>query len=119
MPVFMKTWFSLQRAYQVEPGQPIVLTALTPVSGVFQPGNAGLGTWTIGYTVAQECEKTVYQTIDVLECLSVNEVAGQSMTIYPNPSSDIFNISLGQDISDNASLIIRDIYGKGSSVRPV
>jgi len=83
---------------------------IDPVSGVFQPSNAGEGLWSIAYTVIDNCEKTVYQDINVIDCLSTPEETNDGISIFPNPSQGLLYINIGNP--NVVSVEINDIRGK-------
>ncbi len=65
------------------------------VSGdVFDPAAAGLGVWPITYLYTDQytCtgSDTIYVEID--ECVGIKEHCNDNITIYPNPTTGIFNI---------------------------
>lgn len=64
-------------------------------SGSFDPATAGLGTHTITYTYTDgnSCTSAANQAIVVDDCLGLNELAENSMVLYPNPASQNFGIA--------------------------
>lgn len=49
------------------------------------------------------------------DALSVNDVLSQSVSVYPNPSSDVFNISLPSNVEVMSSSLV-DVLGKTTGV---
>ncbi len=83
---------------------------IDPVSGVFQPGNAGEGTWNISYTVTNQCEKTFTESIDVESCLSISDPEVREISIYPNPGKAVVNLIYPEKTIGR--ITISDISGK-------
>ena len=63
--------------------------------GLFDPEAAGLGDHTITYTYTSDddCENFVEENLLVDACTGINEITRDVVQIYPNPASDIVNIS--------------------------
>lgn len=62
----------------------------------FNPILAGLGSHVITYIFmnAAGCSDTATQTINVVECVGVNELANNNnLSVYPNPAKDMFTIT--------------------------
>lgn len=83
-------------------------------SGMFTPSGAGVGPESITYTVTVNgCSNATSQTITVEQCAGVEENSfSQSISIYPNPSSGKFNITIGNAYFDELLISIVDIQGK-------
>jgi hypothetical protein len=66
-------------------------------AGSFDPMGAGLGTYTITYTVTDPnttCTNFASQAITVDACTGISAIAGdKNITAYPNPSSGVITIS--------------------------
>lgn len=100
---------------------PILLTTATPVggtysgpgmtNGTFYPAQAGTGVHTITYTYAENgCTATAEATMTVDGCLSVKEVNGNAITIFPNPARESITIQVNDESAElaNISLIAAD-----------
>ena len=84
---------------------PVTLTQGSPVGGTysgtgvsggqFNPATAGNGshTLTYSYTDGNNCTNTQNRSVTVDGCLSINQGNGNSLTVYPNPSSGIFTLN--------------------------
>ena len=79
-------------------------------TGLFYPGNAGPGTWTISYTATDQCEKTITQTIEIESCLGIETTNNIINSIYPNPGKSMVNIQYDHNLVKN--ILITDISGK-------
>ena len=80
-------------------------------NGVFNPSTAGLGVHTLTYTLQDgACTLVQNQTIEVIECLSVDNALAGVTKIYPNPSSGHFNIEINS--SDLVQLQVLSLDGK-------
>jgi PKD repeat protein len=90
---------------------PFVLTQGSPAggsytgngvsSGQFNPATAGVGTTTLtyNYTNGNGCSNSATSSIQVNNCLGIDENTVSSVSIYPNPSSGQFTITNdGQNI---------------------
>lgn len=85
---------------------PFELTGGSPAGGVysgtgvtegwFYPAVAGIGTHTITYeyTDVNECSGIAHEDIIVTPCTGLNEQDNQKMSIYPNPVTSEFTLSL-------------------------
>ncbi|MDX2361445.1 MAG: T9SS type A sorting domain-containing protein [Crocinitomicaceae bacterium] len=64
------------------------------VNDQFDPGLAGLGTHSIAYkyTDTNTCTSTVYATVFVDQCLSINETNSEDARVYPNPVENLLVI---------------------------
>ena len=114
-------------AFTVQPTigncQVIVLTA-TPAGGVFGgPGvtdslfsaaNASLGPDTLTYTFtdAAQCSASQSAIINVAICEGINELSGSTISIAPNPSNGVFDLSLGNITITNAAIRVFDLTGR-------
>ena len=84
----------------------VTLTDGTPAGGVFSGSNvsgnsfnapaAGVGNHTITYTYTaiNGCSSSTTQSITVEECLGLSEMVGYSISIAPNPATEVLFISL-------------------------
>ena len=82
--------------------------------GVFTPATAGVGPESITYTVTTNgCSNAAAQTIIVESCTGINEnLFSQEVTLFPNPSSGIFNIAIDNTNFNELRISIVDIQGK-------
>jgi hypothetical protein len=83
----------------------VTLTEGTPSGGVFSGSNvagttfntvgAGVGNHTVtySYTASNGCSSAASQTITVEECLSLSEIIDFSISIAPNPTSEMLYIT--------------------------
>ncbi|MDX1350796.1 MAG: PKD domain-containing protein, partial [Putridiphycobacter sp.] len=86
------------------------VNCIDSMTGIFHPDQAGVGVWEVSYTASNNCEKTVSEYIVVESCLGVEEDALSSISLFPNPSKSIVNITANSDIIK--SIVITDISGK-------
>ncbi len=83
--------------------------------GIFDPGAAGAGTYTItyAYTNGNNCTDSAQQTIVVDLCTGVHQPFGnESIIISPNPSNDNFSISMSAEGLKDIQLIVMDVQGR-------
>lgn len=85
------------------------------ITGEFDPAAAGMGSWTITYTVDGTCSEFNPGTVNVIDCLSLDENQGNQLTIYPNPTRGWFTIKTGT--VDNGKVIIKDVLGRVILIR--
>lgn len=84
---------------------PITLSGGLPASGtysgagvssnIFNPTDAGIGTTLITYTytdITTGCSGSAQSTIEVDECLKIDEKTKESMSVFPNPTNNEFII---------------------------
>jgi PKD repeat protein len=83
---------------------------IDPVTGVFNPTLAGVGTWDVTYNVGTLCPDTDVMTIDVISCLGVNDPSKNQFSLYPNPAHDQVTIKTGELTS--GYLVITDVTGR-------
>ncbi|MEZ5196290.1 MAG: GEVED domain-containing protein, partial [Bacteroidales bacterium] len=85
-------------------------------NGEFDPAVAGNGEHTITYTFMENgCENMAEDVIYVGECLGINEfVDGIAISIYPNPNSGMFTMTLDSDVA--RSLNMKVLNNKGAVV---
>ena len=79
-------------------------------TGIFDPGIAGAGTWLITYSFGGNCPSSSVTSIDVDECLSLEESSADWALIYPNPSNGTFEIQVNTTGDWNYEVL--DITGK-------
>ncbi len=62
---------------------------------IFDPEAAGLGTHTITYTYISDdgCENFAEEPLTVDACTGIDEIKESEVQVYPNPATDIVNIS--------------------------
>jgi hypothetical protein len=104
----------------------VITLSATPTGGVFSgdsaiigntfdPGVAGLGAHPVLYTYTDGnlCTNSISQTINVGDCTGIEEAEGfSSLTLYPNPTSGLFNISIINADLNELQISISDIQGK-------
>ena len=75
--------------------------------GIFDPSVAGIGVHTISYTYTDgnSCSNSAQSDLTVSECLGITELELNGLSVYPNPVSEIVNIS-----SKNYRLEIIELY---------
>lgn len=108
-----------------EDWDPYLLTQGSPAGGIysgdfvtedmyFHPTEAGVGEYTITYTYEEGgCEGTADQTVTVVNCVGVEEVAADvALEVYPNPSNGIFTVNIDAANFENAELKVVDMVGK-------
>ncbi|MCE9538148.1 MAG: T9SS type A sorting domain-containing protein, partial [Bacteroidetes bacterium] len=103
-------------AYPLTGGLPIggayVGTAVN--DGIFYPGNAD-SVQVINYTItdSNSCSNAVFENITVLDCTEIKEnTFSQEATIYPNPTTGIFNIVIKNSNLKEMLVSVFDIQGK-------
>ena len=82
-------------------------------NGEFDPAMAGNGEHTITYTFMENgCENMAEDVIYVGECLGINEVVdGIAISIYPNPNSGMFTMTLDSDVARSLNMKILNNQG--------
>ena len=80
----------------------------------FNPAVAGAGTFTINYnyTDANTCSATASQSVNVSLCTGILELNSESISIYPNPASNMINVKMNTTLINNATLELYDATGK-------
>jgi hypothetical protein len=81
--------------------------------GQFSPSAAGTGTHSIAYTYtdANMCSNTASQSVVVDICTGVQVIAGESFTVYPNPTPDKITVTLATG-STVKVIMLYDISGR-------
>jgi hypothetical protein len=77
----------------------------------FAPGTAGVGNHYIIYTYTDNnnCSNSDSTLITVAGCVGINEFEGNNISIYPNPTNDLFTIDMGSyDEAVNYTIISID-----------
>jgi hypothetical protein len=101
---------------------PVVLTGGLPAGGtysgtsvsggIFTPNAVGQFTITYSVTDANNCSGNTTQTLNVLNCVGIDEHQGGEISVYPNPSTGILNIDLGENLGDVQQIRIRNTSGQ-------
>jgi len=101
---------------------PVVLTGGLPAGGtysgtsvsggIFTPNAVGQFTITYSVTDANNCSGSTTQTLNVLNCVGIDEQQGGEISVYPNPSTGIINIDLGENLGDIQKIRIRNTTGQ-------
>jgi bacillolysin len=84
-------------------------SCINATTGEFDPTAAGIGTWTVTYTIPGTCPGSANLSVTVEDCLGLDEVES-NFAVYPNPSNGSMVIELSDNIS--GSVIIQDVSGK-------
>ncbi|MBV6460268.1 MAG: hypothetical protein HJHJAOHD_00376 [Flavobacteriales bacterium] len=85
------------------------------INGVFDPATAGLGAHTIYYSITDtnNCSNTDSVEIDVIICTGITENNKERLvSVYPNPSNDIVNISFTESTNNTLQIQLFDVTGK-------
>jgi hypothetical protein len=81
-------------------------------AGSFNPATAGVGTFPITYSYAQNgCTGTAVANITVSACASIEEQTEQTLLLYPNPTSTILTVE-GSDLVRYTTLELYDATGR-------
>ena len=83
-------------------------------NGIFNPSAVGVGSYPISYTytnLSTNCEKTVLDTIVVVNCTGINDIKNLKLMIYPNPCSSFIDIDFDKN-KRNISFEIQNLEGK-------
>lgn len=101
---------------------PIVLTGGLPTGGtysgisvaggIFTPNAVGQFTITYSVTDANNCSSSASQTLNVFNCVGINEQHQNDITAFPNPSSGIVHLNLGENFSDVQQILVRNTSGQ-------
>jgi len=82
---------------------------------LFTPSVAGVGAHVVTYTFADSnaCSNTATQTITVNSCAGVEEYGfSNTISIYPNPTSGMFNIAISNATFNELVIAVTDIQGR-------
>ena len=67
--------------------------------------------WVI-ITDMNSCESdTVFFTVNWITT-SINEINLNNLTVYPNPSNDVFNVEFNSNIKQDIDLIVHNLFGE-------
>jgi hypothetical protein len=72
-------------------------------------------TTTTTYTVTVTelgCSADAFVTVTVSNCNGVKELVANGISIYPNPTNGILNISISSELAGNTSIEVYDAIGK-------
>jgi hypothetical protein len=80
----------------------------------FSPAAAGVGTWSVVYTYTDGNGCTNDETIivDVDVCTSIGTVESGTLSVYPNPVTDMFTIEVNALIDSDFQWTLVDVKGK-------
>ncbi len=83
-------------------------------AGVFYPDSAGAGSYVITYTYrdSNQCTDNAAKTYVVQNCTGINNVIANTITLFPNPATDVVVIQSATTIGSNTQLLVRDVTGK-------
>ena len=108
-----------------EDWDPYLLTQGNPEGGVytgefitegmyFHPSEAGVGQHVITYVFTDDygCENSETYTVNVVNCVGVEETEEAGMTVYPNPTNGIIRLTLSGEGFANPRLFVLDALGK-------
>jgi hypothetical protein len=85
------------------------------VGNTFDPAAAGVGTWSITYTVtdANNCSNSDIEDLTVTVCTGIaNASISSAINVYPNPANENINIDLSNIIDISVKVALVDITGK-------
>lgn len=102
------------------------LTGGSPAGGVysgtgvtgstFDPATAGVGTHPLTYTITSAttgCVNSSSQNILINDCTGIEEsLLENSLSIYPNPATEMVNLNITNVNSSAISIVIMDMQGK-------
>ncbi|MFT5823189.1 MAG: Zn-dependent metalloprotease/chitodextrinase [Crocinitomix sp.] len=105
-------------------GAPITMTAsagggtwsadcgscIDETTGVFDPALSGGGSFEITYDIDGTCSYVNTITVDVIDCLGLNDEDKYEISIYPNPTKGLVTITTGN--VDQGTIVIKDVLGK-------
>jgi len=111
---------------------PITLTQGSPAGGTysgtgvtgnqFDPATAGLGNevLTYSFTNGNGCSGSAQTTVNISDCLGVNEANDIELSIYPNPSEGKFTVIANEKVVmtlvyDQAGKLVKEIKGNAST----
>ncbi|MDQ3047145.1 MAG: T9SS type A sorting domain-containing protein [Bacteroidota bacterium] len=84
-------------------------------AGMFDPATAGVGTHSVTYGVVDGngCSNSVSQNINVQDCTGIEEMlSGYDVTVYPNPTTGAFSLTIANANLSELRISIVDIQGR-------
>ena len=75
----------------------------------FDPAAAGVGTYTITYSI-NGCVSNSVTNVSI--CTGVQEINKTSISVYPNPTNGVLNISIPSELTGLTSIEVYDAIGK-------
>ncbi len=69
------------------------------------------GTYTLTVTDANGCSTSDVINVEIYP-LGINQVEATTMSVYPNPSTGIFNLTLGNVPADQVELVVLNVNGQ-------
>ena len=87
----------------------------TGVSGSsFNPSVSGAGTFTTSYnyTDGNGCSASANQVVNVSLCTGIFELNDNTVSVYPNPTNDMINITMDAELVNYATIELYDAIGK-------
>jgi len=75
----------------------------------FDPAAAGVGTYTITYSI-NGCVSNSVTNVSI--CTGVQEINKTSISVYPNPTNGVLNISIPSELTGVTSIEVYDAIGK-------
>ncbi len=100
---------------------PSILTASTTASAYTWSNGANTlttsvtPTLTTTYTVTATqagCSSNALVTVTVFDCTGIKELTNDNISIFPNPTNGIVNISISYELAGNTSIEVYDAIGK-------
>lgn len=85
-------------------------TCIDNETGEFDPSVSGPGTWEITYDVPGTCSYINTQTVNVIDCLGLNDENIGNVNIYPNPTNGLITINIGN--IDQGIIEVKDVLGR-------
>ncbi len=79
-------------------------------TGVFNPASSGEGSFEVTYTIDGTCSYFNTYTVNVVDCLGLQDEDKYEIGIYPNPSNGLITITTGH--VEKGTIMIKDVLGK-------
>ena len=76
------------------------------------PWNGNPTTYAVSLVIDNGCGQDPAETSIKVDPLSVNDINTANFTVYPNPTSDIINITLGSEVAEAGMVEVMDITGR-------